>query len=275
MLTLKNMFAATTALVLLASASTGHAAPAIFTFNPGAAGLAGAAFTGDTLNTKNFSVVQITAVNSNGTANFTESGDLLINNVSLGNGVPFNPAGNLSADTLFVRFSGTGVESATNFNTSSTGVLNTLNYTLFGVAGPATFTPVAGTVAMPGTTTENTNGNTPIAIASGQLMSGGTSVTVSTNGVSPGASLTETVNQLIPGFFVAPANSVLDLAAAFNNNPLIVTTTGGGSGFTLNGGGGDISFTATPNPSPVPEPASMALLGAGLAGIGLLRRRRA
>lgn len=274
MRTLKNMLVATTTLVVLASASAVHAAPVVFTFNPGAADLAGTPFTGDTLNTKNFSVVQITSV-SGGTANFIENGDLLINNVSLGNNTPFNPTGNNSAYTLFVRFSGTGVQNATDFNSSSSGVLNSLNYTLFGVAGAATFTPVAGTAAMPGTTTENTNGNTPIAIASGQLMSGGTSVTVSANGVSPGASLTETVNQIIPSFFVAPANSVLDLAAAFNNNPLIVNTTGGGSGFTLNGGGGDISFTATPNPSPVPEPASMALLGAGLAGIGLLRRRRA
>lgn len=272
MRTLKHALAATTALVLLASASTGHAAPITFTFNPGAAGVnGGVPFTADTLNVRDFATVQITGAGPTaGTSSFTESGFLQVNNASLG-GVILNPAGNRATYSLYLSFTGAGVENATNFTSSSTGVLNTLTYSLFAVNGLSSFSVASGTPVV-------TNSAAPVLVATGSLIGGGTGITaIAGGGVSPNASILETVNETIPSFFVSPANAVLDLAGAFNNDINIVSLNSTGTGFLLNGGGGDVTFTtvATPTPSPVPEPASMALLGAGLAGIGLLRRRRA
>jgi hypothetical protein len=69
------------------------------------------------------------------------------------------------------------------------------------------------------------------------------------------------------GFFVNPNPFYQAVFAAFTNNPSQIQATA--NGFIITQGGGSANFL----PTPTPEPASMMLLGAGLAALGLVRRR--
>ena len=77
------------------------------------------------------------------------------------------------------------------------------------------------------------------------------------------------------GFFVVPATMQFNLDSAFTNNSQVTSfsTTATGVNLQIRGGGGNGTITA--QATPVPEPASLALIGAGLAAVGVLRRRRA
>lgn len=150
---------------------------------------------------------------------------------------------------------------------------------------------VGGTVTNTSATAQNfkVTETTNVALSSG---------TASVNGVNVDLLSTQTYASLAPGAtanfgpFVpnASASNAGTPLSAFIGSPITFTASTL-TGTTILGGGGNITnaigttasgtvtltYTYTPTPAPtpttVPEPASMALLGMGLAGLGLIRRR--
>ena len=240
----------------LSLSAVAHASPTVVTFNPGIAVAGQQSFVADKLNLLTFAQVDLGSTMNNKTS-FTDHGYLQLNNTSFHN-VTTNPVGNGTAYTIYFDFFGTGTQSASDFTASSQGTFNTLNYTMYEAAGASTFGIVANSPHV-------TNNGPLTVLATGSMINGTTSFSAAPLGA--GANVTETFVQQLAGFILAPANETLTMAGAFNNDSNIVTLNGT-KAFTLNGGGGDITFTAT-----VPEPGTWALLGAGLIGLGLVRRR--
>lgn len=250
--------------VAIASACAGAMAVDLpqFSFNPGAAGLTGAAFTGDNILISDYSTVTTTSPTT-----FNETGFLAISGIQLG-GATLTPGGLNSTYGLYIAFTGAGTSTAGNpATTVSTGSFTSLDYTLFGYNGMATFGFTGNTP------TETATGE--VALATGRLISG-TVVSVPAGGgaFTPSASAQLTFAPTAAGarFFATPTPFYNNAFAAFTNTPSQVEPFTGG--FRIRQGGGAFNYAAV---TPIPEPETYALMLAGLAGVGLLsfaRRRR-
>ena len=262
----RTLLAAT---AMIAFSTGAQAAGVDFTWDPAGAGLNGTSFSADNILVSDFARIVLTGAVPGGTS-FFEEGYFEVTAFQ-NDGSTFTPTGLGSDYSLFVQFSGTGIQNSNNFNSNSFGSFTSLSYTVYGVNGNVDFSATADGVNIIG-------GAGAVALASGTLVPGGDNATgIAANNSGPfsvfaSVETTFDINAAAQDFFLAPPDySFLRLFSSFTNerNVLSIGSTGGGTNnaLVINGGGGNATLA-------VPEPAALGLLGMGLAAVGFGRRRR-
>lgn len=278
----KHLIAAAAGIALLATAGTASAAPTPFTLNPSLSNPAlsnAGPFTADTLIFSQYTNIDITS--SGGPGTFAEKGILRVANFQNNGAVVLPPgfAGTTGANPygLYLSFTGTGT--INGVGPGAQGSFTSLSVSLVGDVGNDNGNL---TVSSAGAAFSGNTGN-DVVLATGNLVTGTVGLTANSQGGTGASPVLPSAFALVQftdapgagGFFVVPTTMQFNLDTAFTNDSSVTTyaTTGTGVNLQIRAGAGNGNITAVP--AAVPEPASLALIGAGLAAVSVIRRRRA